>query len=176
MSELRVLTVRQPWAGAILHRGKDVENRVRNVAGGYRGLVAIHVGLRHDYNSVAAHNAIAGYLDEHSIYGYGAIIGIVDLVDVHTADDCWERDKQRLMSLYQSGPEGRREVANLPDDGPGGIIGKTRFCSSWAMDGHHHLVLANPRPLSEPLPFKGALGLRRLSDDVAAQVWARVTS
>ena len=31
---MRVLTVRQPWAWAIIHGGKDVENRVRNLAGG----------------------------------------------------------------------------------------------------------------------------------------------
>lgn len=33
---MRILTVRQPWAWAIIHGGKDVENRTRNVAGDYR--------------------------------------------------------------------------------------------------------------------------------------------
>ena len=47
-NELRILTVRQPWAWAIIHGGKGVENRVRNVAGSYRGPVAIHAGLALD--------------------------------------------------------------------------------------------------------------------------------
>lgn len=42
---MRILTVRQPWVWAIIHGGKDVENRVRNIAGSYRGPVAIHVAL-----------------------------------------------------------------------------------------------------------------------------------
>ena len=32
MSELRILTVRQPYAWAIIHGGKDIENRTRNIA------------------------------------------------------------------------------------------------------------------------------------------------
>lgn len=47
---MRILTVRQPWAWAIIHGGKDVENRVRNIAGDYRGPIAIHVGLQHDHD------------------------------------------------------------------------------------------------------------------------------
>jgi hypothetical protein len=30
---MRALTVRQPWAWAIVHGGKDIENRTRNIAG-----------------------------------------------------------------------------------------------------------------------------------------------
>lgn len=178
MPEVRVLTVRQPWAWAIIHGGKDIENRVRNVAGAYRGPVAIHVAQA---DAESAPESL--WLDHAGWYrarypqpnkfspewsDRGLIIGVVDLVDVHHADDCWERDKQRLIALYRSGPEGRTEVAEMPDDGPGGIIGKTRFCSPWAQDEAHHLVLANPRPLSDPIPYRGALGLRRLPDDVAA--------
>lgn len=37
-----VLTVRQPWAWAIVHAGKDVENRSRRTH--HRGLLLIHAG------------------------------------------------------------------------------------------------------------------------------------
>ena len=49
---MRALTVRQPWAWAIIHGGKDVENRVRSL-GPYRGPVAIHAGLAldHEYDA-----------------------------------------------------------------------------------------------------------------------------
>lgn len=43
---MRIVTIRPPWAQLIVNYGKDVENRVRNIAGGYRGPVAIHAGLR----------------------------------------------------------------------------------------------------------------------------------
>lgn len=145
---MRVLTVRQPWAGAIIHREKDVENRFRNIAGTYRGPVAIHVALRHDYDAVAAHNAICGSLDQHSVYGYGAIIGVVDLCGVH-----------------ESGRDGcgtRQGTARLGELIP--------LCSEWAEPWAHHLVIANPRALAEPIPFKGALGLRTLPDDVEAAI------
>lgn len=51
------------------------------------------------------------------------------------------------------------------------------ICSQWAHAYDefpayrgHHLVLANPRPLFEPIPFKGALGLRHLDDDTTARI------
>lgn len=50
---MRILTVRQPWAWAIVHGGKDVENRTRNIAGAYRGPVAIHAGMRFDQSDEA---------------------------------------------------------------------------------------------------------------------------
>jgi len=37
-----VLTVKQPWAWAIIFAGKDVENRSRSI--GYRGRLLIHAG------------------------------------------------------------------------------------------------------------------------------------
>ena len=40
---LKVLSVRQPWATAILHMGKDVENRVWKTQ--YRGELYIHASL-----------------------------------------------------------------------------------------------------------------------------------
>lgn len=150
---MKILTVRQPWAGAIIHRGKDVENRTRNLAGSYRGPLAIHVGLRHDYSAVDAHNAIAGHIDEHSVYGYGAIIGVVDLVDVHVGSefsDEWCIDADSLSMISR--------------------------CSQWGENATHHLVLRRPRPLAEPIPYKGALGMRTLPDDVEQLIMAGVAA
>lgn len=33
-------------------------------------------------------------------------------------------------------------------------------------------VLTNPRPLAEPIPYRGGLGLRRLDDDTITRVEA----
>lgn len=127
---MRILTVRQPWAHAIIHLGKDVENRSRNIAGGYRGPVAIH----------AAKSALATFHHRHadlwpfdrSKHALGVIIGVVELVDVHSHS---------------------------------GII-----CTPWAFLDEFHMMLANPRALSVPIPYKGALGLRTLPDEVAEQI------
>lgn len=147
---MRILTVRQPWAWAIIHGGKDVENRTRNIAGDYRGPVAIHAGLADDEEA-----DIALWVKHGTFYANnpaqrfgpitnsarGAIVGVVHLVDVHVDQDathggCW--------------------TGHAPRDG-----GETieEMCSPWAMRDHHHLVLANPRALATPIPAKGRLGL-----------------
>ena len=163
---MRILTVRQPWAWAIIHGGKDVENRVRNIAGDYRGPIAIHVGLQHDHDH--DRQMIGAAVGEWSRanpgvssadnpdprksrpfwYGnLGRIIGVVDLVDVHfngTSSECWDAEREQNTT-----------------------------CSPWAEHGDvHHLVLTNPRPLRTPIPYKGALGLRKLDDETAARVLA----
>jgi hypothetical protein len=164
---MRVLTVRQPWAWAIIHGGKDVENRVRNLAGDYRGPVAIHAGL-----SVEEEDSAVWDFDEyrdafsratapvrHVVDVRGAILGVVDLVDVHSASVIGGCGRLRH---------------DCPEHGTCRV-----HCSTWAMgptaDGwFKHLVLANPRPLATPIPFKGALGLRTLPDDVEAAIREQV--
>lgn len=166
--ELRALTVRQPWAWAIIHGGKGVENRTRNIAGAYRGPVAIHAGLQIDdaYDSRLISQAVgmlartnpggpglrnvAQYAGDsptadNSIYEWfgnlGAVIGVVDLVGVHP--DCTER------------VEGH---------------GHTPTCSPWAMADRYHLILTNPRPLPVPIPARGRLGLWRPDADLLAAI------
>ncbi len=160
---MRILTVRQPWAWAIIHGGKNVENRVRNIAGDYRGPVAIHAAHA---DAEGAPNSL--WLEHAEWYrarkpqpkvfdpawsDRGAIIGVVDLVDVHRA--CWD-------GCHSDGN------VDLPDS-------HRELCSSWAEVKVHHLVVDNPRPLSEPIPFKGALGLRRLDADTIAAIEAQLT-
>lgn len=41
---MRALTIRQFYTWAVIHGGKDVDNRTRNIVGSFRGLVAIHAG------------------------------------------------------------------------------------------------------------------------------------
>lgn len=86
---MRALTVRQPWAWAIIHAGKDIENRTRNLAGSYRGPVAIHAGLaKPEQHNLAskAHRAAHGTEVPTEIV-FGAFIGVVDLASVHHDSD-----------------------------------------------------------------------------------------
>jgi hypothetical protein len=75
--DARVLTVRQPWAWAIIHAGKDVENRTRPTR--YRGLLLIHAGQADD---PAGHEFLAQLgLQVPERLDHGVIIGSVQLVD-----------------------------------------------------------------------------------------------
>src|ERR1700744_4887740 len=77
---MKALTVRQPWAWAILHAGKRIENRTRRT--NFRGKFYIHAGL-----AVPGYQALldcesrlgGGVYPNHFIYG--AIIGTAELVD-----------------------------------------------------------------------------------------------
>ena len=161
---MRILTVRQPWAYAIIHLGKDVENRSRNIAGDYRGPVAIHAGARPLPFDDPSREFIARQTGRFPLVEHpsqlGAIIGVVDLADVHSATvlggcgwldhHCSEHGTCRKhCSVWAEGPN------------PAG---------GWFW----HLILANPRPLPEPIPYKGALGLRTLPDEVEALIRAQL--
>lgn len=160
---MRILTVRQPWAWAIVHGGKDVENRVRNIAGGYRGSVAIQAGrasFEDDGQFWEVRRAITSEINgwpagDGEVWAsdlveptdprfiYGAIIGVVDLVDVHS-----------------------------PFPGEGAVRGDT--CSPWAEPDAWHLMLANPRALDEPIPYTGALGMRRLDPETILAITQQI--
>ena len=156
---MRAITIRQPWAWAVIHAGKTVENRSRNIAGAYHGLVAIHASKRDDLNAFIASNVLCEAVESHLprsasgiadmrepwILNRGMIIGVADLVDVHYVDghsERWDAEAERNAT-----------------------------CSPWA---HHgpiwHLVFTNPRPLAYPVPVRGQLGLWTLPDDVEQAV------
>lgn len=150
---MRILTVRQPWAWAIIHGGKDVENRVRNIAGSYRGPVAIHVAqgdaesapdelwLMHGdwYRARGSQPKMF----EPAFWDRGRIIGVVDLASAHVT----------CPPAYD------------PHRG---------LCSAWAQEGDWHLALKNPRALTEPIAYRGALGLRALDAAATAQIIAQI--
>jgi hypothetical protein len=154
---LRILTVRQPWAWAIAAGFKSVENRTRNIAGDYRGPVAIHAGVRDD-TSARSHPEIirrareqwgvepaALFTGERHMYGH--ILAVVNLYAVHQHD----------------GTADFRCCPNAPD----------RY-RRWADPDAWHLCMASPRTLAEPIPYRGNLGLRPLDDDTTARVLAQI--
>lgn len=140
---MRCLTVMQPWAWAIFH-GKDIENRTQLWS--YRGPLAIHAGQRLSDRGAAdprIHRATMHWQREiadrpgapvprlRDELVYGAILGVVELVDVHPDAGCC---KPWGESAYvEHGGRERRRIT--------------------------HLVLENPRLLAEPIPCKGLLGL-----------------
>lgn len=83
---MKALSVRQPWAWAIIHAGKDIENRTW--ATNYRGPLAIHAGktctLDDWEDGVYLIKKMTGKKpppQESSRMVRGAVIGTVELVD-----------------------------------------------------------------------------------------------
>ena len=74
---VKALSVRQPWAWAIIHAGKDSENR--NWKTRFRGRIAIHAAGRIDRNAKLPQRSKKPRVDKLTC---GAIIGTVDIVDV----------------------------------------------------------------------------------------------
>lgn len=119
---MRALSVKQPWAWAIIHAGKDIENRPRRTH--IRETIAIHASQRPAKDWEEHYPEGGPRVPPPEQWVLGAIIGFVDIVDCFSdSPSAW-------------------------------------FCGPWGY------ALANARPLSEPVPCKGALGFWRVSDQV----------
>ena len=131
---MKCLTIRQPWANAIFDAGKDIENRSRNIAGTFRGPLAIHVSQTFDgQTAVREIQRIHPGFELGELYA-GHVIGVVDLVDVHRYPDCRDADGAHCSWWGEQA------------------------------DGIVHLVLENPRRLRYPMWAVGKLGLWEISD------------
>lgn len=143
----RAISVRAPWWAAILHLGKDIENRPRHWH--HQGRVWLHASswwstkaVQDEWWNVARHCYMASEaFDDQPRTGPtwsemkaagGSIVGSVELCgSVEESDSPW---------FF----------------GPVGI------------------KLANPVALSTPVPCKGALGLFRLPSDVLEELAGRI--
>lgn len=139
---MKALTVRQPWASAIIHLGKDVENRTWKT--NYRGRIAIHSAQRIEYDAMHdptfevaldRFNAPPGTKAFDSIrpldMSTGVILGTVDIIGCHLVIACG---------------------------------------CKWGQLGQWHWELANAQPLVEPVPAKGKLGLWNVPADLITEV------
>lgn len=73
--DIRILTVRQPWATALVAAGKDVENRRWGTA--YRGWILVHAGKAIDGQAPR----IPGLGDPRAL-PLGGVVGAIRLDDV----------------------------------------------------------------------------------------------
>jgi len=100
----RVLTIRQPWAWAIIHGGKDVENRTWRTS--FRGPLLIHAGSAFEVDGYERVKGLAVQAPPPAgEFTHGAIIGVVDLVDcVQDSDSAWAADGQWHWCLRNPRP------------------------------------------------------------------------
>lgn len=138
MPKLPVLSLWRPWTTLILHHGKNVENRTWDTD--YRGDLLIAGGLRFD--TKLSWPVVA----ESSLTAGGA---------------------------------GRSGVSRDPAQHPTGIVGVVEVygmctasvdagtcdCGPWAMAGHVHWQLRNPRAFLTPVPHRGFQKLHQVPND-----------
>lgn len=150
---MRIITIQNPHAWAVVHGGKCVENRARNIVGEYRGTVAIHAGMSVDqqWKKLESADAMQAALDSAGLHTWSrevglthGIIGVADLYDVHEA---------------------------MPD---GSCCPDFSSYRKWAHSSGWHLLLGSQRPLTKPIEFRGNLGLQVLPDEVERMVWERM--
>lgn len=164
----RALSVRQPWAGLIVHGFKGVENRDWPTP--HRGLVAIHastndatrdyrafvfgetrpdhIGVNPRPKSVTATQLRKSceFLDgpegptPAQLSPRGAIIGVVEIVDVIEASS-------------------NAAIRSIPSSSPGFKLNPRLWYHPWAF---YAWVLANPVALAKPIPCDGKLNLWHL--------------
>ena len=86
---IRILTVRQPWATALLTGGKDVENRSWPTR--YRGWILIHSGQTIDRDVPERYASMLGDQQPESL-PRGYVLGGIYLTDVvQTSQSPWAR-------------------------------------------------------------------------------------
>lgn len=91
---MKTLSIRPPWAWAILNLGKRIENRSWETS--YRGPLLIHAGksiTRDDYDCVARHCKRLGVkMPARHELQTGGIVGICNLSHIFEPDTCDDTD------------------------------------------------------------------------------------
>lgn len=103
----RMLSVRQPWAWAIVNGLKDVENRTWST--NYRGPLVIHAGKQSDEDYLGACDLVelcSGIsAPPRDSIGFGGVVGIVDLLGVNRVKDSpWCFEGQEFWRLENAKP------------------------------------------------------------------------
>lgn len=82
LPDIRVLSIRQPWADLILSGAKTVENRTWPTR--WRGVLVVHAGRSIDRTGQQVATTMGAQVDPTPPTGY---LGVVELTDVHRERD-----------------------------------------------------------------------------------------
>ncbi len=190
---MRALTVKQPWAWAICHAGKDVENRgwpippklledgpVRVALHAGKAMDLIGVDLWPDGRPVPFEHS--GYTDDdcNVVSGDRFVMGIGD-------DGLWRRQSFGAIVAVIELTGSHRAGRYVDPDSPPDCL--TTGCATdqtaddphhssplarnpWAIEevNVHHWQIGSVQVLDDPIPYRGSLGLWMVPDDIAAQV------
>lgn len=92
--EMRVLSIRQPWAFLICAGERTVETRTWSTS--YRGLVAIHAPLYR-----GGINAIEFSVPTDNVFAFGRIIGVAELYDVLPCEGVHAAKVRKALNCLQ---------------------------------------------------------------------------
>lgn len=155
LHDLRGLSLTQPWATLVALREKRIETRHPRFARRYRGPVLIHAaqGFPRECQALCSEWPFEDVLDEHGFdeLPLGCVVASAAIVDAWrfgANDELGPRHSERLNRVGA-----RYEYA----------FGDYRV-------GRIGLVVGDVRPLANPIPWKGALGLWRVPDELRRMV------
>ena len=144
---MKLLSIRAPWWWWILHGGKDIENRDWKSPPKYRGTLAIQASATWIQREVEDDDISARIM----------------AMDAACATDPPMSPPMNLAEFRHLGGHivGRCDLVDVVTDSE----------SPW-FTGRYGLVLANPVPLKNPIPFKAMLGLMNVPPEIAEKVAA----
>jgi hypothetical protein len=141
---VRALSIQQPWANTIAFGAKTVENRTWTVP---RWAIGQTIAIHASKKpDISARPPAGECWPDHRMH-LGAVIATVTVTGCHHATGC-------------------------PISGGEGV--PWPLCTAWSARGQFHIELASVRPLADPVPCKGSLGLWRLPEDVEKLVRAQL--
>lgn len=100
---MKCLSVRQPWADAIVHGPKRVENRSWRTD--YRGPILIHAGVSRDELGALSREPLATRRLGVIPTAFGAIVGMARLVHIVSFDPWEETWPDEDQEDFAEGPE-----------------------------------------------------------------------
>lgn len=156
---MKALTIRHPWCWCVVHGTKGPENRGRGFPKSYQGPVLLHAGAgwskRGELDARVLDDLPEEAIDRGNLlvpraatqhwegFVFGAIIGIAEVEDIHPEmGHCCE-------------PWGEHEYQAAD----GALTTEVT-----------HLLLENRRPIPEPIPCRGGLGLWTPPRDVEVEL------
>jgi ASCH domain len=146
---VKALTVKQPWAWAIAYGSKRVENRTWMPPSSLREL-AIHAGARSSWDRDGEASPL--------VWREWKRLG-------HLAAHLDRKSEWIDFGAIVA-------IAELADCHDGTL--EQGECSDWADRRLYHWVLANIRPLAEPVPARGMLGLWTVPEEAERAVRAQL--
>lgn len=151
---MKALSLRQPWAWAILNAGKDVENRTWKTP--FRGDFLIHAAKR--INPAEYDLAIGWMLGRHvalappSRSGHPLAVGVAmqypDLPSVPELD-----------AFPRGAIVGRARLVDV-------VAPSQRSSRTWHMEDQHGFVLTRVQAFDTPIPLVGMLGFFKVPEHV----------
>ncbi|MBD2255177.1 ASCH domain-containing protein [Nostoc parmelioides] len=118
---MKALTVRQPWAWAIIYANKNIENRVWPIH--YRGDILIHAGLKctkKEYLQAQEFCQSLGVaVPELNLLSRGQIIGVVRVVGCQFSETASSWGMPQQFHWHLANP---REITPIPYIGQLGLF------------------------------------------------------